>query len=175
MQTEQCGISVGAERVHIVKEQVLELRTLCQEAQQNSVSQEIRNFVPVSNRMKTLQRHIVRVVGRFSSVASPSDERRAQALAHFLRLFIQNLLRHLLPEKAQVMHGRNHAQADGAARREQQWTRITIVALPPQELVDWLMGQIARRKNMRQRDTGLLGDFPAFREVCLDESPMSAS
>ena len=73
------------------------------------------------------------------------------------------------------MHGRNHAQTDGAARREQQWTGIAIVALPPQELVDWLMGQIARRKNMRQRDTRLLADFPAFREVCLDESPMSAS
>ena len=99
MQTEQCGISVGAERVHIVKEQVLELRTLCQEAQQNSVSQEIRNFVPVSDRMQALSRQIICVIGGFAHAMRPPDQGRMTAFAHLLRLRIQHLLRHFFPCK----------------------------------------------------------------------------
>ena len=42
---------------------------------------------------------------------------RAQANAALLPL-IEQLLRHLLPEKAQVAHHRHHPQTDGAAGRQ---------------------------------------------------------
>src|SRR5437879_5142830 len=155
-----------------MKKQIPELRTFPQQPQQNSISEKIGNFVPMPNGMQALQRDVIAVIRRFSSVASPADERRSQTLPHLLRLLIQDLLRHLLPKKAQVVLRWNHAQPDRTTRRKQQRARIVVVALRLQKFLNRLMSQIARGENMRQRDTCLLAGFPTLGQVCFDERSM---
>src|SRR2546423_4973653 len=141
-----------------MQKQILELRTFPQQSQQNSISEKIGNFIPMPDRMQALQRHVVGVIGSLTSVPGPSNECRSQTFPHLLRLFIQDLLRHLLPNKAQVVLCWNHAQTNRTARREQQWAGVAVVMFPPQKFLDRLMSQIARRANMRQCSTRQLTD-----------------
>ena len=70
--------------------------------------------------MQALERKVVRVIGGFPGGARPVQQRGAQALADFLLLLIEPLLRHFLPRETQVAHHRHEAQPDGFAGREEQ-------------------------------------------------------
>src|SRR5437660_1576330 len=90
------------------------------------------------------------------------------------RLLISDLLRHLLPQKAKIMHRRNHSQANRATGGKQQRTFVTVIALHLQKLLDRSMSQIARGENVRERNTHFFESFPAFRQVRFNKCSMLA-
>ena len=45
MQPEQCGVRMSAQAINIMQEQMLKLRTLSQQPQQNSISEEVRKHL----------------------------------------------------------------------------------------------------------------------------------
>ena len=97
-----------------------------------------------------------------------------QALAHFLRLLVEQLLRHFLPRKAQIAHHRHQPQSDIRARREQQRTVIVVMLLRLEPGRHRVMRQIARRNDVRQRTAAQAADAAALRQVGFDEIPMLA-
>ena len=121
------GVDIRAQRVDVVHHQVPQPRPLRQQARQHAVAQQVRHLVPVTDRMQALQRQIVGVVAAFAGLPRPADQRGVQALAHLLRLLVEQLLRHLLPGETQVAHHGHHPQPDGAARRQQQRPGIAVV------------------------------------------------
>ena len=97
MQTEQCGIQIGAQRVDVVKKEIFQMRPLRQQSSQDAIAQNIRDLVPMADRMEALERRVVRIIVRLACTARPMDQRVTQAIAHFLLLFVKHLLRHLFP------------------------------------------------------------------------------
>ena len=71
--------------------------------------------------------HVVGVIAAFARLARPADQGGAQAVPHLLRLLVEQLLRHLLPGKAQIARHRHHAQADAAPWRKEQRACIAVV------------------------------------------------
>ena len=67
--------------------------------------------------VQALKREIAGVIARLPRAARPADEGGAEGIAHFLLLFVERLLRHFLPGKAQVALCGNHPQPDGATGR----------------------------------------------------------
>jgi hypothetical protein len=88
---------------------------LLDQLQQHAIEQQVGHFVPVSDRVQALHGQVVGVVARLARLSRPRDQRVTQALAHFLLLFVEHLLRHLLPGEAQVARHRDHPQADVAS------------------------------------------------------------
>ena len=126
------GSGVRAEGVNVVQHEVLQLRALGEQPGKHAVAQQIGHLEPVADRVQALRWEVVGVIAALAGGARPVEERGAEAVAHFLLLLVQPLLRHLLPKKAQVAHHRNHAQTDGPAGRQQQRPGIMVVVLAAQ-------------------------------------------
>ena len=109
------GIEGSAERINIMDEERAELRAGGEEAGERAVFQEVRDFEPVTDWVEALAGKIIRVVGTFAGVARPVGERDADAVAHFLFLFVEFLLGGFLPREGEVAHSGNETEADGAA------------------------------------------------------------
>ena len=109
------GIEGSAERINIMDEERAELRAGGEEAAERTVFQEVRDFEPVTDWVEALAGKIIRVVGTLAGGARPMGERGADAVAHFLFLFVEFLLGGFLPREEEVAHGGNEAEADGAA------------------------------------------------------------
>jgi hypothetical protein len=97
---------------------------------EHAIAKQVWHLVPVSNGVQTLQRGIVRVVGRFASLPGPFQQCRPQAVAHFLRLFVEPLLCRLFPGEAQVAGHGDQPQTHGAAGGQMQRARIAIATVP---------------------------------------------
>ena len=112
---EQRRVESGAGSIHVVDQQVLQLRPLTEQRGERAVAQHVGDFVPVADGVEALERQVVRIVRAFAGLVRPGDQGGVQALANLLRLLVEHLLRRFLPGEAEVaLHG-NHAQADGAA------------------------------------------------------------
>ena len=85
--------------------------------------------------MQALLRHVVAVIAAFAHLLRPADEGRVQALTDFLRLLVEQLLRHLLPGEAQIARHRDQAQTHGTPRREIQRSGIAVI-VPLRQKVD---------------------------------------
>lgn len=66
VEAEDGGVEVGAERIDVVKEEVTQLGTLLEEVGDHAITEEVGDFEPMSNRMKTLEGEIIGVVGGFA-------------------------------------------------------------------------------------------------------------
>ena len=99
------------------------------EGLERPIAQQIGHLIPVTDGVQALHGHIAGVVGSFACDLRPLNQRGVQAFAHFLRLRVQHLLRHLFPGEAEIAHHGNHAQADGASRGKQQRAGIPVVVL----------------------------------------------
>ncbi|SPE42576.1 hypothetical protein SBA3_620002 [Candidatus Sulfopaludibacter sp. SbA3] len=93
-----------------------------------------------------------------------------QTLADLLRLFIQQLLRHLLPGKTQVALGGHQAQADGASLRQHQRTRVVVILPGVQVLFNRLVRQVAGRENVRKQRTAFPSHARALGQMDFDEA-----
>jgi hypothetical protein len=129
----------------------------------------------MADRMKTLERDIVNVVHGFTRISSPIHQSLAEAVPDFLLLFVQYLLRHLLPEETQIPSGRNHAQADRLSRREKKGPLVTVLVIASEKLLDGFMCEVASGENVRDCCTNLPRGAPALGEVRFNESAMAAS
>ena len=117
--------------------------------------------------MQALHGQIVGIVAALARLRGPVDQRGVQALADLLRLLVEHLLRHLFPGEAQVaLHG-DHAQADDAARREQQRSGVVVVALAGEMLLNRIVGQVAGGDDVRQQGAALAADAQALGQVRL--------
>src|SRR5262245_51953760 len=105
----------------------------------------------MADRMQTLQRKIVSVVARLTCLPSPTNERGMQAFADLLLLFIEQLLRHLFPQEAQIANGWHQPQTDTSARREQNRSVVIVVVVLLEKCGGRFVGKITRRKNVRNR------------------------
>ena len=149
VQPEERGIDVRAQGVHVVHEEMLQLRTLRQQAGQYAVAQQIRKLEPMADGMQALARQVVGVVAALAGAARPPHQGVAKAVAHLLLLFVQQLLRGVLPEEPEVAQHRDQAQADGPAGREHQWPRIAVVLPLGEKRVDGIVGEPAGREDVR--------------------------
>ncbi len=95
----------------------------CNSREQDAIAQHIGNFVPVAGGMQTLQREVVGIIGTFGAVAGPLDESGVQAVAHFLLLHVQLLLRHFLPSEAKISGHGDETKTDAAAGRQNDCPR----------------------------------------------------
>ena len=128
MLPQQPRINIGSKGIDVVQHQVLKLWSIVQHFLQHTVTQHVREFVPVPDRVQTLRRQVITIVAAFSHAASPTDQRRPQTLSHLFLLFIQFLLRHLAPRKLQVASHWDHSQADIATGRQSNvGIRIAII------------------------------------------------
>src|SRR3954465_6044657 len=66
MLAKQSRIEICAECVNIVKQQILQLGPFGQQTSQHSIQKQIGYFIPVSNRVQTLEGKIVRVIARLT-------------------------------------------------------------------------------------------------------------
>ena len=112
MQSQKCRVRIGAKGVDIVQKQVLQLGPFGQQLAQNTIAQQVGDFIPVADRVQTLERHVVGIITGFARALSPIDQGMAQAIPNFLLLLIEHLLGHLLPKESQVPHRRDHSQSD---------------------------------------------------------------
>jgi hypothetical protein len=92
-----------------------------------------------------------------------------QALPHFLRLDVEDLLRHLLPGEAQVAGHGDHPQTDRAAGRKVHRPAIAVVLPLAEEAFDRLVGEVARGYEVRHAGLVSFRGPPAFGQVDLDE------
>ena len=116
MAAEQSGIEIGPHGVDVVQQKPPQLRTLSEEPRQHPVAKHVGNLIPVSHRVQALLGDIVGVVVAFARCFRPVDQRRMDAVANLLLLFVQNLVRQLFPGEAQIAGHGNHAQANGPPR-----------------------------------------------------------
>ena len=115
---EQHRVDVRAQRVDVVDQQMRSCGRCGQQVAQHAVAQQVGHLVPVADRVQALGRQVVGVVAALAHALRPADERGVQALLHLLRLLVEQLLRHLLPGKAQIARHGHQAQADRPPRRE---------------------------------------------------------
>ena len=109
------GIEGGAERIDIVDKEGAKLRARGEEAGERAVFEEVRNLDPVADGVEALTGEVVGVVGALADGAGPVGEGGADAVAHFLFLFVEFLLRGFFPSEDEVADGGDEAEADGAA------------------------------------------------------------
>jgi hypothetical protein len=83
-----------------------------------------------------------------------------QALTYLLRLRVQQLLRHLLPGKAEIARHRDRAQADAASRRKQERPGIAIAVLRGEVGGYCFVGEVAGSDDVRKRGATLPGKYP---------------
>src|SRR5207237_233678 len=88
--------------------------------------------------------------------------------------FIEQLLRHLLPQKAQVSYHRHQAQADRTRGREEHRTRMQATVLPLQPGLHRAVRQIAGGENVWDGNTSFTRGAPGFCQMSLDERAMPA-
>ncbi len=175
MQAKLGRVRVGAERVNVMEQQMFQLRLFRQQLREHAVAEQVGNLVPMADRMQALAGQVVGVVSGFAGGARPVDEGGMGAFPHALLPLVQQLLRHLLPEKAQVAHGRNHPQPDGAARRQAHRAGIAVIILPREIVGDGLVRQVTRGDQVRQRLARQPADAAAFREVGFNKRSMRAT
>ena len=83
-------------------------------------------------------------------VLGPGDQRRVQALAHFLRLLVQSLLRHFLPGEPQIARHGNHPQPHRSASREANGALVSVVVVCLERAGDGFVREIAGRDDVRE-------------------------
>ena len=105
---------------------------------------------------------------------SPLDEGGTEAVADFLLLFVEELLGHFLPGKAQITDGGDEAQANRAAGREQEGAVVVEVTGAEEVIRDGLMSEVTRGDEVRDGGAAGLSGAPAFGEVHFDEGSMFA-
>jgi hypothetical protein len=111
MVAEEDRIRVGAQSVDVAEQELSQLGALPQEAGEHTISEKVRDFIEVTDRMEALEWNVVRVVGGLSFGLSPLYERLTEVLSQLLLPFVEKLLRHFFPGESQVAHGRNQAKA----------------------------------------------------------------
>ena len=104
---EQFRSDVCAKRVDIVQKQIFELRALDHQARQDAVAEQVRDFIPMPNRVQTLKRQVVSVIADLPGIPRPADKGLPQTVSNLLLLFVQNLLRHFLPGEPEVANSGN--------------------------------------------------------------------
>ena len=100
-----------------------------------------------------------------------------QAVAHLLRLLVEQLLWHFFPCKAQIARHRHQPQADCAPRRKNQGAGITVgaslaIGLLRQKLADRFVREVAGGDDVRQRRAGQPSHSAALGQVNLQKSAM---
>ena len=173
MEAEQGGVDVRSQGIDIVQEEVFEIRTLAEKLEEHAVPEQIGDFEPMTDRMDALGREVVGVVAPFAAAACPLNESGMKAGADLLLLFIEHLLRHFLPGKAEVAHHGDEAEADAAAGREQHRAGILVVRGLLQVIRNGIMGEIAGGEDVRDWGSGELADAAAFGEVHFDEGAVT--
>ena len=128
--------------------EVFQMRVFLEELQKYSIPYQICQFVPMPDGVKALHWEIVCVVACFATLFSPVHQCSARTFQHLLRLFIEKLLRHLLPGKLEVSDRRNKAQSYRGPGREKDIPFIPIGVFGSKSILDWLVGKVARRNNM---------------------------
>ena len=175
MLAQQQGIHVGAQRVDVVHQQMAQRRALGQQPGKHAVAQQVRHLIPVADGMQTLRRQVVGVVAALARLLRPVDQRGVQALAHLLRLLVEQLLRHLLPGKAQVARHGDEAQPHRPPRREQQRAGIAGIPRPRQKVGDRRVRQVAGSDDVRDRRARQRAGAAALGQVHLDEVAVLAA
>src|SRR2546428_434527 len=152
---------------------MVQLRALTKQFREDTVAEQVRNFVPVADRVQALEGRIVRVIAGFARLARPAEQRRAQAVPHLLLLLVQQLLRHLFPREPQITHGGNQPQTHRAARRKQERALVAVVVLAREELGRRTVREIARGDNVWQWHADAARNAAAFRQVDLQKSAVA--
>ena len=168
---QQQRVHIDPQCVDVVHQQVAQRRTLHQQTGQHPVAQQVGHLVPVADRMQTLRRRIVGVVAALPHLLRPPDQGRMQAGPHFLRPFVEQLLRHLLPGKTQVARHRHQPQPHRPPRREPERTRIAAGAF--EKFGDRPVGQITGGHNVGQRCARQPARAPALGQMNLNKVPMT--
>ena len=108
--TEPIRVQIRTQRVDVVQHRVLELGSALEQARKRAVAQQVRDLVPVADRVQALDGDVVAVVAGFAGANGPIDQGGAAVVTHFLLPLFELLLAQLLPGKAQI-------RAVGTSRR----------------------------------------------------------
>jgi len=97
-----------------------------------------------------------------------------EAVAHLLRLLVQQLLGHVFPGEAQVTRHGHEPQPDGPTLRQVQRSGIAVAVVIAQRLGDGVVGQIGRRDDVRDRRAGESAHAATLGQMRLDERAVLA-
>ena len=138
MLPEHGGIGIGAERVDVVQHEIFELRIAPREfLREHAVAAGGLEFHTSGRWDAGIAVGRCRCSRFLTHGAGPTDEGGVQALADFLLLLIENLLRHFLPGEAEIALGGNEPQADGAATRKMEWAGVVVAIVTLEILRRW--------------------------------------
>ena len=171
---EQCGVEIGSQRIDIVQEEVLKLWLSLQQGSQLAIAEQIGEFVPVTGRVEALEREVIGIVRRLAGFLGPAEEGAAEAVAHFLLLEIEYLLRHFLPCEAQIADRRHHAQPDGSPAGKNHLAFVAVVILTAEEIGGWFVRQVAGGEDVWNSGACESAGTPALGEMNLDEGTVAA-
>ena len=120
--------------------------------------------------METLQRKVIDIIGAFADGAGPVHEGVVEAVADFLRLFIQNFLRHFFPGEAEVADHGHKAQSNRPARGKMQRAVKTIAVVGVKPLGNWFVGEVAGGDDVSGRGSKKLSNPATFRKMRFNKS-----
>ena len=114
MMSKDGGIEVFPHRVHVMHEDMLQVRICPEELQQHAVAEQVRYLVPVSDGVEALHGKIVGIITCLAAPFRPIHQGGMEAFEDFLSLFIQQLLGHFQPGESEIPYCRYQAQPDAA-------------------------------------------------------------
>ncbi len=154
---------------------VRKLRPRGEQAREDAVLQEIRDFEPMADGVQALARQIVGVVAALARLPGPRRQRGPHALAHLLLLLVEPLLRRLLPGEVQVAYRGHKPQADGTPGREPDRAAERRADRLAKETLDRRVREVAGREDVRNVRAEKARRTLRLREMHLDEAPVAAA
>src|SRR5690349_2906455 len=116
---------------------------------EGAVADQSRDHEEVADRVGAVRRDVAGVVGDFTGGDGPAGAGGAGGVAHLLLLFVEALLRHFLPGKAQVALCGDEPEADIRAAAEEDRAAVAVVLFASEVFGDRLVREIAGGENVR--------------------------